>query len=139
MFFPRGRDFVITQNVFMKIYFTRLLYCLVLLFGVAISNQTVIAGDYNLGETSKAIGFKNTEQNTIPGVVSRVITVTLGILAFVFFGLTLYAGFRWMTAQGNEEAVTTAKSTLQAAVIGLALVAASYAVARFILNKLGAG
>jgi TRAP-type C4-dicarboxylate transport system permease small subunit len=58
------------------------------------------------------------------------------VLAFVFFGLTLYAGLRWMTAQGNEEMVTKSKEILKAAIIGLVIVTASYALTKFIFSQL---
>jgi TRAP-type C4-dicarboxylate transport system permease small subunit len=69
-------------------------------------------------------------------MVNKIISVALMVLAFVFFGLTLYAGLRWMTAQGNEEMVTKSKEILKAAIIGLVIVTASYALTKFIFSQL---
>ncbi len=123
--------------IFMRRFLKNFVLSLVLLGGIAAGFQAALAADYGLTETSKTIGFKQDDSNTVTGMVGRVVTAALGVLAFVFFGLMLYAGFRWMTAQGNEEAVSTAKSTIFAAIIGLGIVSASYAIARFTLDKLG--
>jgi hypothetical protein len=56
---------------------------------------------------------------------------------FVFFGLTVYSGFRWMLARGNDEFVQKAKDTLQGAIIGLVIVSLAYALTKFIFSRLG--
>lgn len=70
------------------------------------------------------------------GVIERGISAILGMLAFVFFGLVLYSGIRWMTARGDESFVERAKDTLRAAVIGLAITLAAYALTLFIFKRL---
>jgi Na+-driven multidrug efflux pump len=123
----------------MKSVLKNIACCLVVLSSVFIAAPTVLAGDYGLSDTGQAIGFKNNEQNTVGGMTRQVVTVALALLAFVFFGLMLYAGMKWMTARGNEEIITEAKDTLQAAIIGLVIVSMSYAISTFILGKLGGG
>ena len=126
-----------------KIYFRQavssLVVCCLTFFSVLSAAPMVLAGDYGLSDTGQAIGFRNNDQNTISGMTRQVITAALAILAFVFFGLTLYAGMKWMTARGNEEIITQAKDTLEAALIGLVIVSMSYAISTFILGKLGSG
>jgi len=70
-------------------------------------------------------------------VVGTIVSVALSFIGIVFFLLVLYAGFTWMTAMGNSEKVTKAKDMLEAAAIGLILVLASYAIARFVFTSLG--
>ena len=50
----------------------------------------------------------------------------------IFLILTIYAGFLWMTARGNEEQVTKAKTILKTTLIGLVIVLASFGIAQFI-------
>jgi TRAP-type C4-dicarboxylate transport system permease small subunit len=58
------------------------------------------------------------------------------MVALIFFGLTLYGGFIWLTARGKEDKIAEAKNILEAAAIGLAVIASSYALATFILSRL---
>ena len=63
-----------------------------------------------------------------------VINAILGLLGIIFLVLTLYAGFLWMTAAGNDEQVTKAKSILTAAIIGVVIIVAAYAITNFVLE-----
>jgi hypothetical protein len=102
-----------------------------------VTGPVLAADGYGLQDTGDAIGYQTTgTSNTIPAMVNKIISVALMVLAFVFFGLTLYAGLRWMTAQGNEEMVTKSKEILKAAIIGLVIVTASYALTKFIFSQL---
>jgi hypothetical protein len=46
------------------------------------------------------------------------------------------AGFKWMTAAGNEDAIESAKSIMTAAVIGLIITLLAWAISYFVLNSL---
>lgn len=72
---------------------------------------------------------------TIFTVISTIINAALGLLGMIFLVLTVYAGFMWMTAGGDEGKVETAKHTLTRAVIGLAIVLCSYAIANFVVPQ----
>jgi hypothetical protein len=56
----------------------------------------------------------------------------------IFFLLVLYAGLTWMTAGGGSEKVMKAKTMLETAVIGLLIVAASYAISTYVFERLTA-
>lgn len=68
--------------------------------------------------------------------VFTIINVILGFLGIVAIVIILVAGFKWMTAAGNEEKVTGARQMLIAGVIGLAIVLASWAIAQFVMTSL---
>lgn len=67
----------------------------------------------------------NTDLATI---ISTLITVVLGFLGIIFLVLTVSAGFKWMTSQGNEEDIKKAKGTIKNSIIGLIIVIAAYAI-----------
>jgi hypothetical protein len=73
---------------------------------------------------------------TLGQVVAGVIQGALSLLALIFLILALVAGFRWMTAAGNEEQITKAQDTIKAAIIGLIIVLAAWAITYFILKYL---
>ncbi len=73
----------------------------------------------------------------LPGTVALIVRGVLSVLGTIFFCLTVYAGVIWMTAMGNSEAVEKSRSVLSAAVIGLAITLAAYAITVFVGSRLG--
>jgi FtsH-binding integral membrane protein len=82
------------------------------------------------------VGPTGVSTKSIQVQVGDIIRIALSITGTIFFVLMVYAGFKWMTARGNEEAVTKARGTLIAAVIGLAIVVGAYSVTVFVTNRL---
>ena len=69
-------------------------------------------------------------------IAASVINVVLGFLGIIAVLLILAGGFRWMTAQGNDEAIAGAKNLMMAGVIGLIIILAAFGIARFVINAL---
>jgi amino acid transporter len=67
-------------------------------------------------------------------IVVRVIQGALGFLVIIFFVLIIFAGFKWMTAGGNEETVAKAKKNIINAIIGTVIVIMAYAITTFVFN-----
>ncbi|MDD5291180.1 MAG: pilin [Patescibacteria group bacterium] len=61
-----------------------------------------------------------------------VIKVFLGFLGLIFLVLIISAGFKYMTAAGNEEKITEAMSQIKTGVIGLIIIMASYAITSYL-------
>ena len=105
--------------------------------------QNAGAGHYGLDATFDAVN-KGGEVlpksvaggSDIPSIVGSVVAVFLSLFGVVFFLLALYAGFIWMTAMGKSEQVTKAKDILEAAAVGLVIVAAAYAITSFVFSNL---
>ncbi len=74
---------------------------------------------------------------TIFTFINGIITAIFGILGLVFFFLTLYAGWLWMTAQGDSKKVTKAKDILSQAVIGLIILVLSYGISYMVVGTIG--
>ncbi len=68
---------------------------------------------------------------TIGGIIKSV----LGMLGVIFFVLTFYAGFLWMTASGNDEKIEKAKNIITAATIGLIIIIMSYSITFLITSS----
>ena len=79
----------------------------------------------------------DTDKVEVEGIISQIITTALTFVGVVFLGLAIYAGYNWMIARGEEEKVTKAKDTLTAAVIGLVIVIAAYAISYYVISALG--
>lgn len=123
-----------------KIIATSLLLILAPLLFLKVASAQLINDPNNLSSITDQVATQaNLGQTDIGSVVATIIRVILGLLATVFLILTIFAGFRWMTSAGNEEAITKAKSTITAAIIGLVIVLAAYAITFFIFKALPFG
>jgi len=70
-------------------------------------------------------------------IVGQVIQAGLGLLGVIFLCLTVYAGFLWMTAQGQEEKVEKALNIIKTAVVGLIITLAAYSISTFVVGQAG--
>ena len=80
--------------------------------------------------------YVGADQYKLSQIIGLVIQAFLSILGVLFLIYILYAGYNWMTAQGDEEKVTKAKDTIQRAVIGLIVTIAAYAISYWVFDKL---
>ena len=93
------------------------------------------AQDLGAGKLEEVAGAANIKgQSTLPVIIGNLVRIAIGMLGIVFLILTVYAGFLYLTARGEEEKVTHAKETLQRGVIGLIIISAAYAIATFVVN-----
>ncbi len=69
-------------------------------------------------------------------IASKIINVALGFLGIVAVVIIIIGGFKWMTASGNEDKVAEAKKLIVAGIIGLVIILAAYAIAKFVLEQL---
>lgn len=85
------------------------------------------------GNIQNATGLGNEDPRTMAAAVINILLGFLGIIAVV---IILFGGFRWMTAAGNEDQVSTAKKMIGAGVIGLIIILMAFGIAQFVLNAL---
>jgi cytochrome bd-type quinol oxidase subunit 2 len=95
----------------------------------------VFSQGFGLSQTAGKSGY-DTSSSDIYTTIGNIVNVAFATVAFIFFGMTVYAGLRWLTARGQENLIEKAKSTMEAAIIGLIVVALSYAIASFIIGRL---
>ncbi len=70
-------------------------------------------------------------------IVARIINVFFGLLGVCAVVIVLYGGYVYMTSGGAPDKVENAKKILLNGLIGLVIILSSWAIARFILQKLG--
>lgn len=68
--------------------------------------------------------------------VENIVRIIFGFLGILLVLLLLYAGFLWLTSQGNKDQIERAKKIITSAVVGLVLVLAAYGIAAFIIYSL---
>ncbi len=114
--------------------FRAILMSLVLLTSVCAATA-VFADDYGLSATAKEAKIP-TDKN-IPTIVGNVVGTALSMISVLFFGLMLYAGVKWMIARGDSDEARKALDTIVAAIIGIIIVMASYALTNFVFKSVG--
>lgn len=69
-------------------------------------------------------------------VVARIINIFLGLMGLIAVSLIIFAGFTWMTSEGNEEKISKAKGILKSATIGLFIIMSAWGIVTFIFREL---
>jgi uncharacterized membrane protein len=97
------------------------------------------SGSKNLEITStpntaacKNIGNGGTTASNIAREVVDVLSAVTGIVAVI---MIIYAGFRYVSSGGSDEAVKGAKNTIIYAIVGLVIVAFAQIIVHFVLAK----
>ena len=92
------------------------------------------APQLNLGlEYVDYTGLANTD---IRMVIAKIIRAALGLIGLVAVALTIYGGYMYMTSEGNEEKITTAKRILKNMVIGLAIILSALGIVQFVIRAI---
>ncbi|OGL72581.1 hypothetical protein A3C96_02570 [Candidatus Uhrbacteria bacterium RIFCSPHIGHO2_02_FULL_60_10] len=99
----------------------------------AVGAQAVL--DTGLTETANSSGLAQaTGKPDVITIVAYFVNALIGFLGIIFLLLTIYAGFLWMTAQGDPKKVESAKAIIKNAIIGLIIVAGSYVITNEVFN-----
>jgi len=69
-------------------------------------------------------------------IIAKIIRAALGVLGIVALGFTIYGGFLYTTAGGDEKKVETAKKIIKNMVIGLVIILSAFAITQFVINML---
>ncbi len=124
---------------FKRIFFTTLIaVALTLLISHALPVRAQTDASAEIGKQLQAAAGQNGAAMGTPVdprvTIVLIIRVLLSFTTLVLIGLNVYAGFMWMTAGGNEEQVTGAKTTIRNATIGLIIVLSAYSLTIFAAN-----
>lgn len=73
--------------------------------------------------------------------INKIIAAIINIFSFIV-GVTavimiIIAGMKYVTSNGDSNSISSAKSTLIYAIVGLIIVAAAQSIVRLVLNKVG--
>lgn len=110
----------------------KLYYSLLIVMPMLAAPQAMAQDNYGVNDlTGTNLGTKPLK-DTIGGIINIVLGF-LGILATI---IILIGGFKWMTSQGNTDKVDEAKKLIGAGIVGLVIILAAYAIARFVLGSL---
>ncbi len=77
-------------------------------------------------------------QASLPTVVGNVIKVILGLTGTIALIFIIWGGVRWMISKGDASKIADARKLMVAGVIGLAIIAAAYAISDFVIKQISA-
>ncbi len=87
-------------------------------------------------DIAKKSGYAAADSFSLSQTVGRLIKIVIGLVGTIFLALTVYAGFLWMTAAGEESKVEKAMGILKTSIIGLIIILAAYSITYFVMNSL---
>ncbi len=68
-------------------------------------------------------------------IITNLINTAMLLLGLGAVIIILLAGFKWMTAGGNEEKVSEAKKLMSAGVIGIIIILSAWGIAKWVLTQ----
>jgi hypothetical protein len=74
---------------------------------------------------------------SLTALIVNLLNTALGLLGFIAVVIILYGGFQWMTSAGSDSNIGTAKKTISAGIIGLAIILSAWAISNFVFNVFG--
>jgi len=90
-------------------------------------------GNVDIGETKLAQGFALDLGTIITGLLQFI----MAIAALLVFLYLIWGGIQWITSGGDKSKTEEARNKITAAVLGLIVLAAAYAILQIMLKFLG--
>ncbi|MFH0856423.1 MAG: hypothetical protein V1860_00820 [bacterium] len=79
----------------------------------------------------------NVREYTFISWIGALTFLFISLLAAFFAIKLIYAGFLWMTANGNDDQIGKSKGILINSIVGLLIVLSAFAISWYILDKIG--
>lgn len=131
---------------FVKIEILAVAILFTMLVAVNLASAALIKPDTknNINNNAWTVGGgagyeQGTSDNSALYLVQTIISVFLSVIGVLLLVYMLYAGYNWMTAQGEEEKVEKAKDTLKRAIVGVIIIIAAYAISTFVMSRIEVG
>ena len=105
--------------------------------GTAVSSMlataSVALADVNIEPIKTSKGYAT----NFGTMFSSILNVVMLIAAILVFAYMIWGGVEWITSGGDKGKAESARNKLTAAIIGLVIIAASYAVVTLVVQFLG--
>ncbi|MCX6780291.1 MAG: hypothetical protein NT034_03895 [Candidatus Magasanikbacteria bacterium] len=121
----------------MKNFLLAILLMVVLVPAVAQAAPDI--GTDMAGKIATGSGYDKANELSLSQQIGKYIRVALSLSGTIFLALTIYAGFLWMTASGNEDQVTKAKDIIMRASLGMFITLAAFSITAFVISATTSG
>jgi hypothetical protein len=92
--------------------------------------------DSTLGPVGDVFGSPFSAPRDLPSIIAEIIKIVLSFVALIFVIMIISAGFKWMTAGGDDNKIDQARNALKHSIIGLLIVIAAWAITHFVATQL---
>ncbi|MBI4434653.1 hypothetical protein HY635_02450 [Candidatus Uhrbacteria bacterium] len=90
-----------------------------------------------LTNTATTAGLETAaDKASLPVIIGNIIYAALSLTGIIFVLLTIYGGFIWMQARGNQEDVAKAKKIIESAIIGVVVIGLAFAITNFVIDRI---
>lgn len=115
----------------------KLLSVIIILMVVLFIAIPVLAIDLGAGDAGQAAakaGYSDTTSGTtFAENLGLAIRLALELVGVIFLAQMVYAGYLWMTAQGEEEQVKKSQTMIKQSIVGLIIVVGAYSITTYLV------
>lgn len=120
------------KNIFI-FFFTLSLFFVSIIPALAVDNGGLSQAAYRAGINDAMVDATPVDPIKIIGSIIQFILSFLGV---IFFLLTIYGGFLWMTARGAQDQVGKAKKIIADSIVGLFIVLLAYTISSVVVGAI---
>jgi hypothetical protein len=91
------------------------------------------AGGGQISDIASTAGGAETD---LTSIIANGINVILGFLGILFLLFVVYAGFLYLTDQGEGKKAEKARKLLTTAIIGIVIIVAAYAISNYVIGAM---
>ena len=117
----------------MKKSITKIIIPLILITFFCLPAMTLATEFDPYGEIEN-VDLGKPDKDEIPNIAVNLINLILGFLALIAMVIIIYSGFTYMFSSGDVEKVKKSKGILIGAVIGLAIILASWGITIYVIQ-----
>lgn len=118
-------------------FLSRVIFIFFVLFNLTLAYPAL--ADLKADVTNQFVtaqGSSNLQTTDPRAVVSRIVSSALGLLGIIFLVYTIYAGYLWMTAGGEEKKIEEAQAHIKNGAIGLGITLVAYSISLMVTEYL---
>lgn len=98
-----------------------------------LASASLVMAEVNIEPISTGKGYAT----NFGTMFSSILNVVMLVAALLVFAYMIWGGVEWITSGGDKSKAESARNKLTAAIIGLVIIAASYAVITLVVQFLG--
>jgi hypothetical protein len=113
------------HKIIILTFLITLAFAPVLAFGqgtVAPSGSGSIKSMLDDAAGAEGAGYGQADEFSMAKMLGTVVRMFLSLVGIIFLSYTIYGGFIWMTAAGNDEKVSKSKNIIRDGIIGMIII-----------------
>lgn len=95
--------------------------------------------DQAAGQNGAGYDTSKPKETALATVAGTIVSLFISLIGVIFISYTVYGGYLWMTAAGNEEKVSQAKKIIRDGIIGIIIILSAAAIYTFVSTVLSSG